>query len=148
MRKANATVLLGTVLLCACSDGTATSPLPQHTSESNATAPSVGYGWTRPVTKGAFSEASTRLGAAESTLEGHSLHAIVADASVRVRGDDKSCVTCHAWAPAVSRASFCERVPAFLREPTSTGAATDAVSAKPLVLKDLLERWHAAGCPE
>ncbi|AKV03998.1 hypothetical protein AKJ09_10661 [Labilithrix luteola] len=71
----------------------------------------------------------------------------MSDPSVRVRGDDEACSTCHAWAPSIDRDAFCARVSSFLAQPTSTGDETDPPNAKPAVLKALLERWQGAGCP-
>lgn len=143
--------LAGMGLLSGCAD----PPRWALTNESSAATPApsapeeaVGYGWVRPVTAEVFPAAAHKLGSAQSTLDGHSLQDIVTDGAVHVRGDDKACVACHAWASGASRESFCERVPAFLALPTAKGDGHDAASAKPFVLKDLLERWHAAGCPE
>jgi hypothetical protein len=108
----------------------------------------VAYGWTRPVTTDGFPGAAQKLGRAGSVLAGNSIRAIVTDPNVRVRGDNQACVTCHAWAGAISRETFCDRVSAFVAEPTSKGDDRDPESAKPLVLKDLLDRWEAAGCPD
>jgi hypothetical protein len=139
-------------VLCACSDGSS-KPLILNarktaTTDSTPNEPDPAYGWSRPVTAAVFSAAATKLGGAESVLDGHTLQAIVTDATVRVRGDNQACSTCHDWAKTISRAAFCERVPAFLALPTAKGDGTDDPSAKPLVLKELLELWHAAGCPE
>ena len=90
---------------------------------------SVAYGWTRPVTVTAFPNAQEKLGSAHDMMDGHSLRAIVTDTTVRVRGDDKACATCHEWAATASRTSFCARGPAFLQQPTSKGDGHDAVSA-------------------
>ncbi len=150
MRKVFAAALLCAVL-GGCSDGNS-KPLILNarntTTESTANEPDPDYGWTRPVTAEVFSAAATKLGSAESALDGHTLQAIVSDATVRVRSDDQACSTCHAWATTISRAAFCARVPAFLALPTAKGDGHDDPSAKPLVLKELLELWHAAGCPE
>jgi hypothetical protein len=149
MESALALSLLG-LGLCGCSDGRRWA-LTNETS-SSTTLPSseepVGFGWTRPVTAEVFPDAARKLGNAASMIDGHSLRAIVTDASVRIRGDDRACGACHAWVSTATRPSFCERVPAFLSLPTAKGDGHDAASAKPFVLKDLLERWHAAGCPE
>lgn len=143
--------LVGMGFLAGCTD----APRWALTNESSAAtpAPSVaeewaGYGWMHPVTAEVFPDGARKLGRAQSAIDGHSLQDIVTDPAVRVRGDDRACVACHAWATGASRESFCERVPAFLALPTSKGDGHDAASAKPFVLKDLFERWHAAGCPE
>lgn len=149
MAEVTALALIGIgVLAVGCVDA---SPRwdPGLTSSASENQPaSVDYGWSHAVTPTAFADASAKLGNASDVLAGHSLHTIVSDASVRVRGDDQACVTCHAWAKTETRADFCARVPAFLALPTSKGNGTDDVSAKPQVLKDLLDRWYAAGCPD
>jgi hypothetical protein len=150
MRNVYVPTLVGAALLSACGDGTSQATLggTTHTQETNATTASLAYGWSRPVTKQAFPAAATKLGSAESILDGHSLQEIVSDAAVRVRSDDQPCVACHAWSTTTSRASFCDRIPAFLALPTAKGNSADPIAAKPQVLKDLLDRWHAAGCPD
>jgi len=137
-------------VLAGCSDASPRwSPSSRGSSDVQTNLPeSVAYGWSRPVTVTAFPDATKKLGNADTMIDGHSLQAIVTDATVRVRGDDQPCSTCHDWAKTMSRATFCERVPAFLALPTAKGDGHDDVSAKPLVLKDLLDRWHAAGCPD
>ncbi len=108
-----------------------------------------GFGWTHPVTPANFgAEAARKLGSAESTIAGNSIRAIVVDTSVRVRADDQACASCHAWTTEMDRASFCDRVPSFLEQPTSRGDGSDPANAKPAVLKALLSRWHDAGCPD
>ena len=150
MGKVLAFALAGIGLLAACSDDGATRAIPPVTSKAGTepSSESVPYGWSRPVTTQAFPDASSKLGHASSAIDGHSLHTIVSSMRVRVRGDDQSCGTCHSWAPDIPRATFCELVPKFVAEPTSKGDGHDPMEAKPLVLKDLLDRWYAAGCPD
>ncbi|WP_394823511.1 hypothetical protein [Pendulispora albinea] len=112
--------------------------------------PSDPYGWSHEIVEGNTSlDVSQRLGRATSMIAGHSVRDIVTNPSVRVRGDDKSCVSCHAWATMVTRTEFCNRyVPVFLALPTSAGKPSDPASAKPQLLKDLLDEWRARGCPD
>jgi hypothetical protein len=148
MGKVLALALIGIAVLAGCGDASPRWSSSNTTATQTNQPESVAYGWTRPVTLKAFADAQDKLGSAHDMMDGHSLRAIVTDTTVRVRGDDKACSTCHEWAKTVSRMAFCERVPAFLAQPTSKGDGHDDVSAKPLVLKDLLDRWHAAGCPD
>lgn len=129
-----------------CSDA-GPDPIVAHL-PSKKTTSTLTYGWSRAITTAAGTAAlGERKGDASDTIAGHTLRQIVVDPEVRVRGDGQACVACHAWATGIDRAAFCDRVPAFLRQPTATGA-TDPENAKPLVLKDLLNRWYVAGCPE
>jgi hypothetical protein len=94
----------------------------------------LGYGWETKID--------------DRSVGKHSLHDIVTDPKVRVRADGRSCVGCHSWAEYQDRASFCERVDAFLDMPTATGdKAKDKTNAKPANLKKLLRDWKEAGCP-
>jgi len=149
MGKVLALALIGIGVLAGCGDASPRWSSSRDSSAVQTNLPeSMTYGWSRPVTVKAFPDATKKLGNADTMIDGHSLHAIVSDANVRVRGDDQACSTCHDWAATATRESFCDRVPAFLAQPTSKGDGHDDVSAKPLVLKDLLDRWHAAGCPD
>jgi hypothetical protein len=149
MGKVLTLVPIGIALLAACGDGDSRAlPTTSISGIHDVKRESVAFGWLHPVTAKVFPDGAEKLGNAHSTISGNTLRGIVTDATVRVRGDDKACVTCHAWAKRESREEFCERVPAFLAQPTSKGDGHDPIEAKPLVLKDLLDRWHAAGCPE
>lgn len=98
------------------------------------------YNTTLPVT--------TPLGHAEDVIAGHSIRAIVTDATVRIRGDDRACVECHAWATTMDKHTFCvDHIEAFLAQPTLTGSG-DPPNAKPAVLKQILVEWRTRGCPD
>ena len=108
-----------------------------------------GYGWSHAISADNFDPAADgKLGGASSSLAGHTLREIVTDPNVRVRGDDRACATCHAWAQEIDRATFCARVPRIVEQPTSKGDGEDPANAKPAVVKDLLQRWYDEGCPE
>lgn len=110
-----------------------------------ASEPDVDYGWSRAIDSKTLER---KAGEASSAVAGHSLEEIVTSKSIRVREDDKSCVTCHSWAAWSDRESFCARVDDFVAMPTAKGNASDPASAKPANLKKLLLDWKKAGCPE
>jgi hypothetical protein len=130
------------LVLSACGDSSAAGDI--HTWKHTKTSTVVG--WEAPIDASTFPDAENKLGKAESAIAGRTLGAIVTDASVRVRGDDRACVSCHEWAQTDTRAAFCQRVPSFVALPTS-GTSSDPPSAKPLLLKQILQRWYDDGCP-
>lgn len=128
---------------------TSLAPQPRAGSAWHRSGGPRGYGWSHPISADNFDPAAeTTLGAATSPLAGHTLREIVTDPDVRVRGDDRSCGSCHAWAEKSDRAAFCAHVPRFLEQPTSNGDGQDPANAKPRVVKALLERWYDEGCPD
>jgi hypothetical protein len=138
------------IMIYACGD--ASRPGDAHewpaTGVDSTEAP-LGFGWERPITVANFEpEASTKLGSASQTLAGNTLRAIVTDPSVHVRSDDKACTACHDWAASIERDAFCDRVSAFLAQPTSKATGSDPPNAKPQILKSLLSMWQTAQCPD
>ncbi len=143
--KYRAFALWAFVLVCGCGDASTAGDIRSWTGGVHTTNP--GYGWEEPIDARDFVGVASKLGHAETTIAGHSLRAIVTDANVKVRGDDQACVACHAWATDSTRANFCARVPDFLAQPTAKGDGHDPSNAKPQILKDILFKWHADGCP-
>jgi hypothetical protein len=150
MPKVHAFVASALALACGCGDASVTSHTVHVLARSDLAAEPAHdeYGWDAPISAANFGAAAdSKLGSAPHALAGHTLRAIVTDPGVRVRGDGKACTACHAWAPAEARADFCARVPAFLAQPTTKGDGRDPEGAKPAIVKELLRRWHDAGCP-
>lgn len=138
--------VLGLTLLVASGCGYGIEPDRTQTESPEV---NVAFGWSRPVTRDNFDPVvANRLGKAASAVDGHTLRQIVTDPTVRVRGDDQACVTCHPWVANVPRRVFCEHVLDFMAMPTAKGDGTDPKNAKPLLFKELLARWRDAGCPD
>lgn len=111
------------------------------------------YGWYTPVSSGNSTlPVTTRLTkgstTAEDTIAGHTVRWIVTQSNTKVRGDNKACTTCHAWAAGIDKQGFCDKVMNFDSQPTATGQATDETRAKPQILKDLFNDWKSRNCPD
>lgn len=144
--------MIAVALSAACGD--ASLPSDGHTWTTTPASARVsgtdaeGFGWTTPMTvQNADPVVGKKLGKAEATLAGHSLRQIVTDPTVKVRADNRACTECHPWAAKETRADFCARIPSFVTQPTSKGDGSDPENAKPQLLKNLLSKWHANGCP-